>query len=138
MKMAPPLKLVLIVRINAYRADSREHTAEIQMIAEAYMITDGLFDDTTRTARLNSQRRHPLSGFATECDGLGDSPFVRTIGNASHLAPRLHGRVVDKSQAQASIAVALCGSVSKRPLRLFKKSFALRLRQTNDQTGKTG
>ena len=98
------------------------------MIAEDYMITDGLFDGTTHTARLDSQRRHPLSGFATECDGLGDSPFARTIGNASHLSPELHGRAGDKSQAQASSVVVLCGYVSKRHLRLFKKLPSLGLR----------
>jgi hypothetical protein len=50
-------------------------------------IADEFFDGTMSTGRLDFLQRHRLGGFATERDGLEDSPFARTLGNASHLVP---------------------------------------------------
>jgi hypothetical protein len=108
------------------------------MIAEDYMITtDGLFDGTTRTVRLDSQRRHPLSGSATECGGLEDFPCVRKIGSASHLVRSLRGKACDKLPDQAASVVAFYGYLSKRDLHFFDKLLPLLLRKTNDQTDET-
>ncbi len=47
--------------------------------------------------------------------GLEDLPLARTIGNASRLAPGLHGRVGDRLQDQASSVVALARIPVKAP-----------------------
>jgi hypothetical protein len=83
----------------------------------------------------DSQPNHRPSGCAAEYDGLEDHPFPRTIGNASHLAPGLHGRAGDTLQDQASIVDALYGSVSKGYLRFFKELLLLWPRKTNDESG---
>ena len=93
------------------------------------------FDGTMRRGRSDSRQRHHPVGFAAEYDGLGGSPFARTIGNASHLAPGLHGKVGDRLQGQASSVIALLGSLSKRDLYFFKELLSLRLWKTNDQPG---
>jgi len=51
--------------------------------------------------------RHFQNGSATECDGLEDLPYARTIDIASRLAPGLHGKARDMLQDQASSVVAL-------------------------------
>jgi len=84
---------------------------------------------------LDSLLCHHPSGSATECDGLEDSPFARTIGNAIHLASRLHGKARDKLQDQAAIVAVSNGSPSKRHLHVFKELLPLRLRKTDDQPG---
>ena len=66
---------------------------------------DALFGDTHYKELLNWTRCHRLVGRAAGHDAPGDSSFVRTIGNASHLAPGLPGRAGDKLQCQASIVV---------------------------------
>jgi hypothetical protein len=55
------------------------------------------------------------------------------IGIAIDLAPELPDRVGDKLQDQASIEVALHGSLSKRDLDFFKELLPLWFRKTNDQ-----
>jgi hypothetical protein len=71
----------------------------------AARIADVLFDGTMRRGRSDSRQRHHPVGFAAGYDGLGGSPFARTIGNASHLAPGLYGKVGDRLQGQASSVV---------------------------------
>ena len=93
----------------------------------------GLFGDTTRREISDSGLCHHPVGLAVECDGLEYSPYTRTTGNASHLAPRLRGGVGDRLQDQASIAVVLHGFRSKRHLDGFKELSYLRLRKTKHQ-----
>ena len=69
------------------------------------------------------------SGSAAECDGPEDLPFARTVGNATHLAPELSGKVGDKPLAQASSVVVLRGSQSQRHVMVFKKLLPLQLRK---------
>jgi len=93
---------------------------------------DGPFDGMLRRERSDSRQRHHRVGSAAECGGLEDSPFARTIGNASHLALALPGRAGDKLQDQASTVAAWSGSPSKRDLDFFKELLPLRFRKTND------
>jgi hypothetical protein len=93
----------------------------------------GLLDGMTNKGRSDSRQRHHPVGFEAECDALEDSPFARTIGNASRLALGLPGRVGDMLQVQAASGAALHGSESKRDLHFFKELLPLRLRKTNDQ-----
>lgn len=85
--------------------------------------------------QLDSQPCHHPDGSVAECDELEDPPSVRTIGNASHLAPGLRGRVGDKLLAQASNVDLWRGSQSKRHLNFFKELLPLRLWKTNNQPG---
>jgi hypothetical protein len=94
---------------------------------------DGPFDGMLRRGRLDSRPCHRLVGPLTECGGPEESLFVRMIGNASRLAPTLHGRVAGKLQGQALGGVAWRGFPSKRHLHFFKELLSLRLRKTNDQ-----
>jgi len=98
-----------------------------------FRIADVLFDGTMRRGRSDSRLRHRPVGSATEYDGLEDSPYARTVGNASRLAPELRGIAGDKLPDQASTVASLCGSLSKRDLYFFKELLPLRLRKTNDQ-----
>ena len=91
---------------------------------------DALFGDSHYKELSNWIRCHRLAGCAAECDGLEDSLFARTIGNASHLALRLPGRGGDKLQGQASIVAAWRGVRSKGHPHVFKKLLPLRLRKT--------
>ena len=100
---------------------------------DADRIADVLFDGTVRKGRSDSQQHHLPVGFAAECDGLEDSLFARTIGNASHLAPGLPNRAGDKRQDQASSGAAWHEFESKRHLDIFKELLPLRLWKTNDQ-----
>src|ERR1700674_2817735 len=100
---------------------------------EDFRIADGLFDGTKRRGRSDSRQRHRPVGSVAECDELEDLPSAHTIGNASHLASELHGRVGDKLQARASNVAVSRGSQSKRHLHVFKKLLLLRLWKTNDQ-----
>ena len=76
----------------------------------------------------------PPGGSGARCDELEDPRYTRTIGNASRLALRLHGRAGDKLQDQASSVAVWHGSRSKCDLNVFKKLLPLRHRKTNDQT----
>ena len=69
-----------------------------------------------------------------ECDGLEDLPSDHTIGIASRLAPKPHGKARDTLQDQAASEAALLGSPSKRDLHFFKELLSLRLRKANDQS----
>jgi hypothetical protein len=104
-------------------------------MATEFRIADGLLDGNSHKEPLDSLPRHPPSDSATECDGLEDPPFARTIGNASHLAPGLHGRAGDRLQGQAASGVVLHGFQSKCHMHFFKELLPLRLRKTNDQPG---
>ena len=88
---------------------------------------DGLFDGTVRKERSDFRPCHRPVGCAAECDGLEDSLFARTIGNASHLAPGLQGRVGGKLQDQASSVAVLYEFESKRHLDGFNKLPSLSL-----------
>jgi hypothetical protein len=97
------------------------------------LTADALFGDSQCKELSNWILRHRLAGSAAECDGLEDFLYNHTIGNAIHLAPKLHGRARDKLQGQALIVAALHGSPSKRHLHFFKELRPLWLRKTNDQ-----
>ena len=97
-------------------------------------IADVLFDGTVRREQSDSRQRHRPVGSATECDGFEDPRFTRTIGNASRLALRLHGRVGDKLQDQALIVVVWHASPSKRHLDVFKQLLPLGLWKANYQS----
>ena len=77
----------------------------IQTVADDLRIADELFDGMTRRGRAGSRQRHRPVCFAAECDGPEDFPFVRTIGNASHLVSALLGTAGDKHPDQASNVV---------------------------------
>jgi hypothetical protein len=62
---------------------------------------DELVDDNWRRELLDSLQSHFRGDSATECDGLEDFLYARTIGNANHLASRLHGKAGDKHRGQA-------------------------------------
>ena len=108
---------------------------KIHTVAEHLRIADELFDGMRRRGRSDSQLRHRPVGFVAECGGFEDLPSDRTIGNASRLVLKLHGRAADKLQDQASIVAVSRGSLSKRDLHFFKELPPLRLRKTNDQPG---
>ncbi len=86
-----------------------------------FRIADGLLGDTLHIESPNSLPCHRPDGCAALCDELGDPPFAHTIGNAIHLAPKLHGRAVYKPQAQASSGAAWHGSQSKRRLDVLEE-----------------
>ena len=88
---------------------------------------DALFDDSHYKELSNWIRCHRLAGCAAECDGFEDSPYFRTIGNASHLAPALPDKAGDKRPDQASSVAVWPGFDSKRHLDVFKKLLSLRL-----------
>ena len=89
----------------------------------------------TRRGRSDSRQRHRPVGSATECGGLEESLCVRTIGNANHLVPGLHGRAADKFQDQAASGAVSLASRSKRHLYFFKELLSLWLWKSNDQPG---
>jgi hypothetical protein len=99
-----------------------------------FSIADGLPDGTTRRERSDSLQRHRPTGSGAGCDGLEDSPCVRTTDNASHLVPELRDRAGDKPQDQASSVDVWYESQSKRHLHFFKELLPLRLRKANDQS----
>ena len=101
---------------------------------DAAKIADEPFDGTMRRGRSDSPERHRPVGCAAECDELEDPRCTRTIGNASRLALRLHGRAGDKLQGQASIVVVWHASPSKRHLDVFKQLLPLGLRKANYQS----
>ena len=84
------------------RADSKVDDVNVRAMADDLRIADGPFDGNWHKERLDSLPCHPLSGSATECRGLEDLPFARTIGNASHHGAGLRDRGGDKPQGQAS------------------------------------
>jgi hypothetical protein len=86
-----------------------------------------------RREGLDFRQRHRPVGFGPECDGLEDFSSAHIAGNASRLAPTLHGKAGDKIPDQALGGVDLLGSLSKRHLHFVKKVFPLRLRKTDDQ-----
>ena len=91
-----------------------------------------LFGDSQYKELSNWIRYHRPAVRAAECDGLEGLPCARTIGNASHLAPGLYGRVGYKLQGQVSSGVPWHGSQSKHHLHFFNELLPLRLRKTND------
>src|SRR5258705_13617899 len=68
-------------------------------------IADGLFYGRMCKGQSDSRPCHRPVGFAAECDAPEVLGCVHTIGNASRLALRLHGRADDKLQDQASSGV---------------------------------
>ena len=101
---------------------------------DAAKTADEPFDGTVRRGRSDSRQRHRPVGCAAECDGLEDPPFLRTIGNATRLSLRLHGRAGDKLEDQGSIVVVWHASPSKRHLDVFKQLLPLGFRKTNHQS----
>ena len=98
-----------------------------------FRIANELLDGMRRRGRSDFRQRHHPVGSAAECDGFEDFPYTHTIGNASRLAPGLHGRAGDKLQGQAASGAAWPGCQSKCDLDFFKELLPLRLRKTNDQ-----
>src|SRR6266403_5607851 len=101
---------------------------------DAAKIADEPFDDTMRRERSDSQPNHRPSGSGARCDELEDPRCTRTIGNASRLALRLHGRAGDTLQGQASIVVVWHASPSNRQLDVFKQLLPLGLWKANYQS----
>jgi hypothetical protein len=110
---------------------------KIQTVADDLRIADGLFDGTTHKGLSDSQPCHRPVGSVAECDELEDFPLARTIGIASRLVPKLHGKARDKLQDQASTVAVSRGSLSNRHLHFFKKLLPLRLRKTNHKPRET-
>jgi len=96
------------------------------------VFADELLDGNSHKEPLDSLPRRSLSGSATECDGLEDSPCAHTIDNASRLAPGLPGRACDKLPDQVAGGVASLGSPSQHRLHVFEKLPDLRLWKTED------
>ena len=114
------------VKVNRYKrkqiVDDRSIRAK-----DPVRIADARFDGKVRRGRSDSRQRHRRGGCAAECGGLGDFPSARTIGIASHLSPKLHGKAGGTLQDQAASGAYSRRSLSKRHLDVFNKLPSLRL-----------
>ena len=107
------------------------HTVE--NAAQCLVVVGELSGDTRHKERSGSRLCHRRGGCAARCDAPEDFPFVRTIGNASHLAPGLYGKADGKLQRLALVVAVWIEFRSRDCLNTLKELLPLRHRKAEQK-----